>query len=77
LIIPEGSGCTRGAGLPGHGEWYNDFTTTAPIAERSMYGANSAACPAVPDAVITGWASVTDPMRTGSTTDARRRRRLI
>jgi len=36
LIIPAPAGCTRGDGLPAHSNAANDFTTTAPSADRSM-----------------------------------------
>jgi hypothetical protein len=35
LIIPAAVSCTRGAGFPGHGSADSDFTTRAPIDERS------------------------------------------
>ena len=64
LIIPEEAPCTRGLGLPAHGSTESDFTTTAPSSDRSKYAANSAPWPAVPDAVITGFGSVTEPICT-------------
>ena len=35
LIIPDGVGCTLGAGFPGQGPDPSDLTTTAPIVDRS------------------------------------------
>ena len=62
----------RGAGLPAHSNAASDFTTTAPSAARSRYGASSAPWPAVPDASITGdGSSRADPHAATCVLDAR------
>ncbi len=61
LSMPAGVSWTRGGGLPAHGSTDSDFTTTAPRPARSTCRASSSPWPAVPDAVITGWRSATDP----------------
>src|SRR6476469_8410124 len=78
--MPAWVSCTRGAGLPAQGSGDKDFTTTAPSEPRSKYGASSAPCPDVPDAVSTGLASSTEPtrvVRSTETSGLRRRDRSI
>src|SRR5439155_8707816 len=61
LIIPASLSYTRGAAFPAHASADTDFVTTAPSEERSIYRANSAPCPAHPDAVRTGLAREREP----------------
>src|SRR3546814_10927026 len=63
LIIPAVVSCTRIGGLPAQGSADRDLTTTAPNEERSRYELSSAPCPAVPEAVMTGFGRTTDPIR--------------
>ena len=67
LIIPTPVGCSRGAGLPAHSNAASDLTTMRAERRRGRgTTASSAPCPAVPDAVITGFGSSTDPTRVTS-----------
>ena len=68
LIIPAVVSCTRSGGFPATGSACSDFTTTAPSAARSRYGASSAPWPAVPEAVITGLGNLTEPTVTAMST---------
>src|SRR5664279_3909875 len=68
LSIPAGVWWTRGAAFPGHGSTDRDLTTTAPSSDRGKYACSSSAWPAVPEAVITGLGSSTEPRRTERST---------
>ena len=70
--IPPETGFKRGGGFPGQGSAESDFTTTAPSAARSKYAASSAPWPEVPDAVITGFGSSTEPIEVVRSTLPRR-----
>ncbi len=59
--IPSRASCNRGAALPAQGSAASDFTTTAPSRASGKYASSSAACPLVPDAVITGFGNSTSP----------------
>ncbi len=63
LSMPCAVGCKRGAGLPSHANAASDLVTSAPIDARSNAPASSTPYPAVPDAVMTGEANSTVPIR--------------
>ncbi len=69
LIIPAGVGCTRGDAFPAQGCALKDLTTIAPSSDVSKYEPSSLACPAVPEAVITGDESCTPPTSTPPSED--------
>ncbi len=64
LSIPHGVSTMRGAGLPCRGFRESPFTTIAPRREMSVYGMNSLPYPKVPEAVITGFFSLNEPIST-------------
>ena len=65
------SDASAGAGLPSHAKAASDLVTTAPTDARSKDPANSTPYPAVPDAVMTGERSSTEPIRAVRSTSVR------